>query len=115
MQVVVQTQHPEAHAIRGWAETRVRFVTQRLAGVISRAVVRLRDLNGPRGGLDKQCQIQLSTSSGEVLVVSSRGGEWRSTLDRALSRAAHALARQVNSRKPRAVKKPGVLATRLGL
>jgi hypothetical protein len=110
MEVVIQTQHPDAHAIREWVEARVRFVTQRLSGVVSRAVVRLKDLNGPRGGVDKHCQIQLSTARGGVLVVSSRGGDWRATLDMALSRAAHALTRQVNSRKPHPAKKPGVVS-----
>jgi len=110
MEVVIQTQHPDAQALRSWVEERVRFTTQRLSGVVSRAVVRLKDLNGPRGGVDKHCQIQLSTANGGVLVVSSRGGNWRATLDMALSRAAHALTRRVNSRKPQSAQKPGVLA-----
>lgn len=108
MEVVVQTDHPDAHALRDWAEARVRFATQRLSAVVCRAVVRLKDVNGPRGGRDKQCRIQLNTAMGGVLVVSSQGGEWRAALDSALSRAVHALVRKVNSRKPQAVNKTAI-------
>lgn len=110
MEVVVQTRHPEAQALRGFAETRVRLATQRLSGFVSRAVVRLRDMNGPRGGVDKQCQIQISTTEGQVLLVSSRGTDWRTTLDAALERVGHTLAKRFNARKPKSGAKPGVLA-----
>lgn len=113
MEVVVQARHPEAQLLRSWVEARVRFATQRLAGVVSRAVVRFKDLNGPKGGVDKQCRIQLNTSMGAVVVVSSRGDDWRATLDMALARAAQSLMRKVDSRKPQAAQKPGVLALRL--
>jgi hypothetical protein len=110
MEVVVQAQHPDAHALRDRAESRIRFVTQRLSGFVNRAVVRLKDLNGPRGGVDKECQIQFNTANGGVLVVSSRGADWRVALEAALARASHALTRRFSARKPKAAAKPGVLA-----
>lgn len=109
MEVVIQSHHPDAQALRLQVEARVRFATQRMTQFVSRAVVRLRDLNGPRGGVDKQCQIQLSTAHGGVLVVSSRGGDWRATLDEALARATHALTRRLGARKSRSARKPGAL------
>lgn len=111
MEVVIQTQHPDAQALRDWVEARVRFVTQRLSHGVSRAVVRLKDTNGPRGGIDKQCQIQLNTASGGVLVVSSRGGDWRAAMDMALARASHALKRRFNAAKTTVALKPGTLAS----
>lgn len=110
MEVVVQAHHPEAQALRAQAESRVRFATQRLSGFVSRAVVRLKDLNGPRGGVDKLCQIQFNTANGGVLVVSSRGADWRATLEAALARASHALSRRLTARKPKAATKPGLVA-----
>ena len=109
MEVVIQAHHPDAQALRVQAESRVRFATARLSSFVSRAVVRLKDLNGPRGGVDKLCQIQFNTANGDVLVVSSRGAHWRATLEQALARASHALARRFSARKPRAVLKPSAL------
>lgn len=110
MEVVVQAHHPDAQALREQVESRVRSTTQRLSGFVSRAVVRLKDLNGPRGGVDKLCQIQFNTANGGVVVVSSRGANWRATLEAALARASHALMRRFSARKPRAAVKPGLLA-----
>lgn len=114
MDIVIQAQHPQAHALRDLVNSRVRFATQRLARFVSRAVIRFTDLNGPRGGVDKQCQIQLNTANGGVLVVSSRGTDWRTTLEDTLARATQVLGRRFNAQKPRAVTKPGVLAARSG-
>ncbi len=111
MEVVIQAHHPDAHALRDQAESRVRCATQRLSGFVSRAVVRLKDLNGPRGGVDKLCQIQFNTANGGVLVVSSRGANWRTTLETALARAIHALSRRFSARKTKATAKPGLVAT----
>ena len=105
MEVVVQAHHPDAHDLRDQVVQRIRAVTQRLASFVVRAVIRMKDLNGPRGGVDKVCQVQLNTANGEVLVVSSRGPTWRTALELALARAARALWRRFNVRKPRSTDK----------
>lgn len=110
MEVVIQANHSQAQELRPLVESRVRAATQRMSGLLSRAVVRLKDLNGPRGGIDKQCQIQISTANGTVLVVSSRGSDWRTTLETALSRVTYALARRFNARKTKPSAKPGAMA-----
>lgn len=99
MEVVVQSQHPDALALKDVVNTRVRTTTLRLSRLLQRAVVRFKDLNGPKGGIDKQCLIQLSTSDGGLLVVSSRGNDWRATLEMALSRANRSLSRRLESRQ----------------
>ncbi|MDO9160702.1 MAG: HPF/RaiA family ribosome-associated protein [Burkholderiaceae bacterium] len=99
MEVVVHSQHPDALALNEVVHARVRASTQRLTRLVQRAVVRFKDLNGPKGGLDKQCLIQLSTTDGGVLVVSSRGNNWRATLDMALSRASRTLTRHLKARQ----------------
>ncbi|MBA4254776.1 MAG: hypothetical protein C0445_02745 [Polaromonas sp.] len=100
MEIVVQSQHPEAAALQSVVNRRVRAATQRLSSVVQRVVVRFKDLNGPRGGIDKQCQIQLHTTNGGMVLVSSRGGNWRATLELALSRASHTLADKLKAQRP---------------
>ncbi|MBQ0957840.1 HPF/RaiA family ribosome-associated protein [Ideonella sp. 4Y11] len=93
MQVLFRSRHPQAQALRELAERRVRFVLRRLAWLVPRADVQFSDLNGPRGGVDKRCQIELRTDGQGPVVVTSVAQDWRTALDLALARAARFLLR----------------------
>lgn len=93
MQVLFRSRHPQAQAMRELAERRVRFVLRRLTWLVPRAEVQLSDLNGPRGGVDKRCRIELRTDGQGPVVVTSVANDWRTALDHALSRAARFLLR----------------------
>jgi len=93
MQVLFESRSPEAVALRGMAVRRTRFVMRRLHWMVPRARVHLDDVNGPRGGVDKRCRIELSAAAGEPVVVTSMATDWRRALDAALARAARALLR----------------------
>jgi hypothetical protein len=41
-------------------ERRLRFALGRFDGRIGRVMVRISDVNGPRGGVDKRCRIEVS-------------------------------------------------------
>ena len=81
MQVLFKSRHPQAIDLRALTERRVRFVLRRLGWMVSRAEVRMSDVNGPRGGVDKRCQVELRTDG--------------TALDNALTRAARFLMRQL--------------------
>ncbi len=93
MQVLFETREPDAMALRELAEKRVRFSMRRLTWLVPRAKVQLSDVNGPRGGVDKRCQIELKTDGSGTVVITAMARDWRSALDSALSRAARALLR----------------------
>ena len=93
MQVIVETRDPQGAEWRVWSEQRVRFAMRRLQALVPRAKVQLSDVNGPRGGADKRCQIELKTDQQGTLVVSAVGQDWRSALDQALRRAVQSLTR----------------------
>jgi hypothetical protein len=93
MQIQIETRAPDSVEFRELAERRTRFVMRRLAWMVSRAEVQLSDANGPRGGIDKRCQVMLKAGNRNVLVVRSRAGDWRTALDTALGRAARLLLR----------------------
>jgi hypothetical protein len=75
------------------AEQRVRSVLHRLQGQVQQARVSLRDINGPKGGVDKECQITLTTDGHGTLVIVSKAEHVQGALNLALQRATHALAR----------------------
>ena len=100
MQVIFESRHPGGVELREVAIERLRFAMRRLSWLVPHARVQLSDINGPRGGTDKQCQIELKTSTGTV-VISSLSTDWRSALDVAVQRAARVLVRGLQrQRKP---------------
>ena len=93
MQVLFNSRHPQATQFRDLTERRVRFVLRRLGWMVPRAEVKMSDVNGPRGGIDKRCQVELRTDGAGSLVVASVANDWRAALDNALARAARFLMR----------------------
>lgn len=100
MQVLFEARDPEGAPLRDLAIRRARFVMRRLSWLVPRARICLSDDNGPRGGVDKRCQIELSTQQGGVLVVTTVARDWRTALDGALARAARAVVRRLRRSQP---------------
>ncbi|MHB1201210.1 MAG: HPF/RaiA family ribosome-associated protein [Polaromonas sp.] len=91
MQVIFESRDPEGAQLRTLAVRRVRFAMRRLTWLVPRVRVQLSDLNGPRGGIDKRCQVELMTNNTDSVVITSIARDWHSALRSALSRAARAL------------------------
>jgi hypothetical protein len=94
MQVLFKSRDRDAVRLRNFARQRIRFVFRRMDWLISKATVSLSDINGPRGGLDKRCQVQVQTPDSAPVVVTSIAHDWRGALDLALGRAARAIVRR---------------------
>lgn len=93
MQVVFESRDGAASPWRATAERRLRFVLRRLGWLVPMARIRMDDINGPRGGVDKRCQVELRTAGLGPVVVTAVSRHWRDALDRALARAAKVLLR----------------------
>ncbi|WP_393937863.1 hypothetical protein [Piscinibacter sakaiensis] len=95
MNLLFDSPDPQVAPLRERIERRVRFVLRRKLWRLSRAEIRLSDVNGPRGGPDKRCRVELRGSDGSrAVVVSSARTDWLAALDDALARAERFLARQ---------------------
>ncbi len=105
MKVVFESREPQAAELRELAEHRVSFVMRRLTWLVPSAKVQMSDVNGPRGGVDKRCKVELKTDNSGTVVVTSLARDWRSALDAALLRAARALVRLWRRGHPR---RPGL-------
>src|SRR3546814_929968 len=46
-------------SLREFVVLRLRYALDRFQGVVDSVIVRLRDENGPRGGVDKACQFEV--------------------------------------------------------
>jgi hypothetical protein len=67
----------------------------RFATNIERATVRFEDVNGPRGGVDTLCRIQLTVSRRPTVLVESRAADPGAALKRSATAAANAMDRSV--------------------
>ena len=93
MQVLFKPRHPQAAELHDLTERRVRFALRRMGWLVPRAEVQMSDVNGPRGGVDKRCQVELRTDGAGSVVVASVASDWRTALDNALARAVRFLLR----------------------
>ena len=100
MQILFETRDPRAASLKSVAEDRARFVTRRLNWLVPRARIQLSDINGRRGGVDKRCQVELLSDRTGTVVITALARDWRSAIDSALARAAHALMRLWQRARP---------------
>ena len=94
MQIIVESRDADATPMRELSIARVRFALRRLKALVPRAKVQFSDVNGPRGGIDKRCQIQLTTDGLGTVVVHATRRHAVQALEAALKRASTALVRQ---------------------
>lgn len=101
MQVIFESRDADGATMRELSVERVRFALRRLATWVPRAKVQFSDVNGPRGGVDKRCQVELSTEAAGTVVIASLARDWRTALDRSLGRATRVLTRSLQrNQKP---------------
>lgn len=101
MQIIVESRGAEATPLRDLSIARVRFALRRLKALVPRAKVQFSDVNGPRGGVDKRCQVELRTDVAGTVVIASLAQDWRTALDRSLARATRVLTRSLQrNQKP---------------
>ena len=93
MQVIFYSREADAHELRSVAVNQVRAAIRRLTWLVTRASVQFSDVNGPRGGVDKRCQVHLRTARCGDVVITAQAHDWRCALNNALSRARRLLLR----------------------
>ena len=101
MQIIFESRDADGAQMRELSVERVRFALRRLTAMVPRAKVQFSDVNGPRGGVDKRCQVELSTEAAGTVVIASLARDWRTALDRSLGRATRVLTRSLQrNQKP---------------
>ncbi len=95
MQIIFESRDAVGANMRELSVERVRFVLRRLTALVPRAKVQFSDVNGPRGGVDKRCQVELRTETTGTVVIASLARDWRTALDRSLGRATRVLTRSL--------------------
>ena len=64
-----------------------------------RLVVRLRDINGPKGGQDKECSVEVTLPNFAPIVVKKRSSNAYASISQALKRASRITLRRIAKRR----------------
>ena len=87
---------PITAALSDHASRRLRFGLTRYSDRVQRVVVRLGDENGPRGGVDKFCRIQVQLLDAPVAVVEDIGPDLYAVIDRAADRVGRVVVKHLD-------------------
>jgi len=100
MQINIQSRNfALTHALRNHAERRLRFALTSVDNHIRRIIVRLSDINGPRGGEDKRCHLQVVLAGLPDVVVKDTEADLYFAIDRAVGRAGRSVMRRINRKQ----------------
>jgi ribosome hibernation promoting factor len=81
--------------LREHTERRLQFALGWASLNVRKVVVRLSDINGPRGGSDKRCRIQISIARAQDVVIEDTECDLYVAIDRAADRAGRAVERRL--------------------
>lgn len=84
----------KSEALADHVQNRVRFALHGFLEKVRTVTVRFEDTNGPRGGVDKRCSVELTGAFG-ILVAEARDGNYYAAADLALSRAERAVSKSL--------------------
>jgi len=83
-------------AIREYANRRLRTALNRYEPLLASVQVRVADVNGPRGGIDKHCVVEVRGPTLASIIVRERDVDLYVAIDRAADRIDRATARRIS-------------------
>ena len=96
MQVAIQCRgFTLSNAIHEHVHKRLGFALARAADRVRRTEVRLSDLNGPRGGIDKRCLIEVQIDGLPAVVVEDVQTDLYTAINRAAGRVGRTVMRRL--------------------
>ncbi len=102
MQIDIQARNfPLTNALSGHIQRRLDYALSTRNEHIERIRVRLSDINGPRGGADKCCQIQVVLPHLADVVIEDTEVDLYVAIDRAADRASRTVARRLARQRDR--------------
>lgn len=96
MQISIQSRgFSLTDALQEYVHKRLGFTLTRTASRIRRIDVKLSDINGSRGGIDKRCLIEVRLDGTTNVIVQDIQADMYIAIDRAISRAGRTVMRRL--------------------
>jgi putative sigma-54 modulation protein len=110
MKVQVKARHFSlTNELKQYVKKRLKFALDTRYQQVKRVEVMLSDINGPKGGEDKRCQILLKIDGQTDVVVDDVQSHLYSAIDRAVSRASRSVAKRVTRLRHKAKRFKGAV------
>jgi ribosome-associated translation inhibitor RaiA len=90
---------PISTAMRDHAERRIASAAGRFATHLGRIIVRIVDVNGPKGGLDTRCRIVAEVSPSRSVIVEATGADAYAAVSQAAARLGERVARTLGKQR----------------
>lgn len=87
------------NALKKYAEQKLKSSLSGCKDQLQRVVIRLSDINGPRGGEDKHCHIQVVLPGMPDVIIEDTENDMYAAIDKATDRASLAVTRKVTRKK----------------
>ncbi len=91
-------------SVTEYIERRLGFALGRFASRVMEVAVRLRDVNGPRGGIDHECRIEANITPSARKTVRGKGESVEAAIRQAVERIARAVQKDLARRRTRRVR-----------
>jgi putative sigma-54 modulation protein len=97
MKVEVNARHLTlTKSLKNYVKRRLKFALGSKSEQITRVEVTLSDINGPKGGEDKRCQMLLKIKGQNDVVIEDTQSQLYSAIDRAANRASQTASKRVD-------------------
>lgn len=81
---------------RELARRRLFFALSRFDSKIDEVTLTVRDLNGPKGGIDKRCQLKIKLRYGDDVILTNLDASLEACISRLADRAGRTIARRIS-------------------
>lgn len=96
MEITVKARHLAlSKELKEYVKRRVRFALDSRRDSINRIVVTLSDINGPKGGEDKRCQVLVKLSGRGDVVIDDKQDQLYAAIDKAASKASRTVTKRI--------------------
>lgn len=90
---------PTTQAVLDYVRERIAHAIGRFEPSIATVEVRIADVNGPRGGIDKECRILASIPHRSPVIVAEQAGGFYEAIDLASHKLKRAVTKMIDRRK----------------
>jgi putative sigma-54 modulation protein len=95
-----------SESLREYVLRAVHFHLSRFGREVSSVSARIGDLNGPRGGIDKRCQLHVRGPRLGSVVVADVNADAHAAVDACVERAGRTVGRELEQRRSREDSRP---------
>lgn len=86
-------------ATREMIDRRFHFALDQFDGFVTKVEVTLEDVNGPRGGVDKQCRVLASLRGGKFVKIEDQDADLISVVNRSADRLSQVVGRELERKR----------------